>query len=81
MRAVLISLILLLSARLFAQSYPVHITTQLVAPFSGYIPDYASPGEEKLKLLFLFTDFTKPQYNIILKISIQGQGITIQSKS
>ncbi len=64
-----------------AQNYPVHITTQLVAPFSGFIPDYANAGEEKLKLLLTFTDFTKPQYNVKLKISIQGQGITIQSKS
>jgi hypothetical protein len=65
----------------YTQNYPVNITTQLVAPFSGYISDYANPGEEKLKLLFLFTDFTKPHYNVKLKISIQGQGITIQSKS
>src|SRR3954469_24961478 len=64
-----------------AQTYPVHITTQLVTPFSGYLPDYTIAGEEKLKLLILFTDFTKPSYNIKLKISIQGQGISIQSKS
>jgi len=64
----------------FAQSYPVHITTQLVAPFSGYLPDYANAGEEKLKILVLFTDFTKPSYNIKLKISIQGQGVSIQSQ-
>ena len=66
---------------LLAQSYPVHLTTQLVAPFSGYLPDYANVGEEKLKVLVLFTDFTKPSYNIKLKISIQGQGVNIQSKS
>jgi hypothetical protein len=64
-----------------AQTYPVHLTTQLVTPFSGYLPDYANTAEEKLKVLVLFTDFTKPSYNIKLKISIQGQGISIQSKS
>jgi len=73
-------MLLLLSAGTFAQNYPVQLTAQLVAPFSGYIPDYSNPGEEKLKLLFLFTDFTKPSYNVKLKISIQGQGISIQSK-
>jgi hypothetical protein len=72
---------LLFAGEFRAQNYPVHITTQLVAPFSGFVPDYASAGEEKLKLLVLFTDFTKPQYTIKLKISIQGQGITIQSKN
>ena len=81
LRKILIpGLFLLFRASLFSQNYPVHITTQLVAPFSGYLPDYSSAGEEKLKLLVLFTDFTKPQYNIKLKISIQGQGISIQSK-
>jgi hypothetical protein len=66
---------------LFGQTYPVHLTTQLVTPFSGYLPDYANTAEEKLKVLVLFTDFTKPSYNIKLKISIQGQGISMQSKS
>ncbi|HWY36927.1 MAG TPA: fibronectin type III domain-containing protein, partial [Bacteroidia bacterium] len=64
-----------------AQTYPVHLTTKLIAPFSGYLPDYANAGEEKLKVLILFTDFTKLNYTIKLKISIQGQGISIQSKS
>jgi hypothetical protein len=64
-----------------AQTYPVHLTTQLVAPFSGYLPDYTNTGEEKLKILILFTDFSKPTYNIKLKISVQGQNINIQSKS
>lgn len=82
MRAFLITIGLLLFTlgRLRAQNYPVQITTQLVAPFSGYLPDYTNPGEEKLKLLVLFTDFTKPSYNIKLKISIKGQGISITSK-
>lgn len=65
----------------FAQNYPVQITTQLIPPFSGYIPDYATPGNQNLKLLVLFTDFTKLSYNIKLKIKISGQGINIQSKN
>jgi hypothetical protein len=65
----------------FAQNYPIQITTQLVQPFSGFIPDYSTPGNQNLKLLVVFTDFTKPSYNIKLKLQITGQGITIQSKS
>lgn len=72
--------VMLLPGSALSQNYPVQITAQLAPPFSGYIGDYASAGEEKLRLLCLFTDFTKPQYNIKLKIAIQGQGITIQSK-
>ncbi|MFY9307567.1 MAG: fibronectin type III domain-containing protein [Bacteroidia bacterium] len=65
----------------FAQNYPVQITTQIAPPFSGFIPDYSTPGNQNLKLLVLFTDFTKPSYNIKLKIQISGQGIDIRSKS
>src|SRR4051812_34462978 len=64
-----------------AQSYPVQLTTQLLPPFSGYIPDYAAPGNENLRLLILFTDFSRASYDIKLKIKIEGQGIIIQSKS
>jgi hypothetical protein len=64
-----------------AQNYPVQITAQLSIPFSGFIPDYSTAGNQNLKLLVLFTDFTKPFYNIKLKLQITGQGITIQSKS
>lgn len=63
-----------------SQTFPVSITTQLTPPFSGFIPDYSSAGNDKLKVLMLFNDFTKPSYNVKLKIKIDGQGITIQSK-
>ncbi len=63
-----------------SQTFPVSITTQLSPPFSGYLPDYATAGNDKLKLLVLFNDFSKPSYNVKLKIKIDGQGITIQSK-
>jgi hypothetical protein len=64
-----------------SQNYPVQITTQLIPPFSGYLPDYSNPGNQNLKLLVTFTDFSKPSYNIKLKLKISGQGINIQSKS
>jgi|GEM_PF-1783557 len=69
------------AGRGFAQNYPIQITAQLATPFSGFIPDYSTPGNENLKLLVFFTDFTKPSYNIKLKLKITGQGITIQSKN
>lgn len=63
-----------------AQTYPVTITTQLTPPFTGYLPDYSAAGSDKLRLLLLFNDFTKPSYNVKLKIKITGQGINIESK-
>lgn len=63
-----------------AQTYPVQVTTQLTPPFSGYISDYSSPGNENFKVLIYLTDFTFPVYDVKLKIKLDGQGITIQSK-
>ncbi|HET6993099.1 MAG TPA: fibronectin type III domain-containing protein, partial [Bacteroidia bacterium] len=57
----------------------VQITNQLLPPFSGYLSDYSSPGNENMRLVFLFTDFSHATYDVKLKIKIQGQGITIQS--
>ena len=64
----------------FSQTYPVTITTQLTPPFTGYLPDYSAAGGDKLRLLLLFNDFSKPAYNVKLKIKISGQGITLESK-
>lgn len=64
----------------FSQNYPVQLTTQLSPPFSGYLNDYIAPDNEQLKALILFTDFTKPSYNVKLKFKLSGQGITIESK-
>src|SRR5665213_499573 len=71
--------LLFLSTFSSAQTYPVQLTTQLLPPFSGYITDYAATGNENLRAIILFTDFSRPNYDIKLKIKIQGQGITIQS--
>jgi hypothetical protein len=74
-------LLLFLHLTLSAQTFPVQISTQLVPPFSGYIPDYAAPGNESFHVFMLFTDFSRPAYDVKLKIKIEGQGIVIQSPS
>lgn len=75
----LLFIAVLFSFALNAQTFPVQVSPQLLPPFSGYVPDYASPGNENFRILLLFTDFSQPTYNVKLKIKIQGQGITIQS--
>ncbi len=72
---------LLISVEINAQSFPIQITTQLTPPFSGYISDYASPGNANLRVILLLNDFLHPSYDVKLKIKIQGQGITIQSQN
>lgn len=64
-----------------AQNYPVQVTTILSPPFSGYMPDYGSLGNQSLRLLVQFNDFTKPSYTIKLKFKLTGQTINLESKS
>ncbi|MBL7895618.1 MAG: glycohydrolase toxin TNT-related protein [Bacteroidia bacterium] len=63
-----------------AQVYPVQVSTQLIPPYSGYLPDYTDPSSEKLKIILQFNDFLTPQYNIKLKLEIKGNGFTIVTK-
>lgn len=64
----------------FSQTYPIQISTQLIPPYSGYLPDYADPSSEKLKIILQFNDFTKPQYHLKLRIEIKGNGFTLITK-
>src|SRR5687767_4407588 len=64
-----------------AQIYPVQISAQLVPPYSGYLPDYADPTSEKLKVILQFNDFSQTQYNLKLKFEIKGNGFTISTKA
>ena len=64
-----------------AQIYPVQISSQLVPPYSGYLPDYADPTSEKLKVILQFNDFSQAQYQVKLRFEIKGNGFTISTKT
>ncbi len=57
-----------------AQVYPVQVTTQLVPPYSVYLPDYSTPGNDKLKLIIFQRDLTKPSYQIRLMLTVELNG-------
>lgn len=71
----------LFAGLLRSQIYPVQISAQLVPPYSGYLPDYADPTAEKLKVILQFNDFSQTQYNLKLKFEIKGNGFTISTKA
>jgi len=60
-----------------AQFHPVQVTTQLVPPYSVYLTDYATPGNDKLRLVMLQRDLTKPSYQIRLQFSLELNGTTV----
>lgn len=72
------SLLILITAQQGkAQFQPVQVTTQLVPPYAVYLADYATPGNDKLRLVVLQRDLTKPSYQIRLQLSVELNGKTI----
>jgi hypothetical protein len=60
-----------------AQLYPVQTTLQLTPPYSVYLSDYASPGNDKLRLIMVQRDVSKPSYQVRLSFSIELNGQNI----
>ena len=65
-----------------AQQFPVQVTPQLLPPYSVQVSDYYSPGAAgtKLNLLLLLRDFNKPQLQVRLRMSIEGQSVSIRTR-
>ncbi len=64
-----------------AQFYPVQVTPQLIPPYSVYLTDYATPGNEKLRVIVVQRDLTQPSYQIRLMMSIEWNGRIIMRTS
>lgn len=60
---------------------PVQVTTQLVPPYSVYLADYAQPGQEKLRIIMLQRDLSKPLYQVRLVMRVDLNGRTIMQTS
>jgi len=60
-----------------AQFYGVGVTTQIIPPYSVYLPDYVVPGTEKLRLVVIQRDLTQASYMIRLRMSIEINGRVI----
>jgi hypothetical protein len=64
-----------------AQFYPVQSTPQLVPPYSVYLSDYATPGNEKLRVILVQRDLTQPSYQLRLAMSVELNGKVIMRTS
>ncbi|WP_440135007.1 hypothetical protein, partial [Chitinophaga sancti] len=60
-----------------AQDYPVSTSTQIIPPYSLYLPDYYSGGSDKLRLILLQRDLTQPSYEISLQMTLEKNGTVI----
>ena len=64
-----------------AQFHPVQVTVQLVPPYSVYLADYSTPGNDKLRLVVVQRDLTKPSYQIRLRFAVELNGSVILQTS
>jgi len=75
----LLSLLLVIAAQLstHAQRYPVTASTQIIPPYSVYLPDYAVPGSDKLRVILVQNDLTQPSYDVRLQMTVEQNGVLI----
>ena len=62
-----------------AQLYPVQANPQLVPPYSLKLSDYATTTGEKLLLNLLMTDVNEANLQVRLRMSIEGDRISLRS--
>ena len=61
-----------------AQTYPVQISTGILPPYSLKLSDYTI--SDQLFATVLFNDPVRPDLPVKFRLTIEGQGITIQTK-
>ncbi|WP_343670746.1 fibronectin type III domain-containing protein [Chitinophaga sp.] len=77
----LVILLFFYISTLQAQDYPVTASTQIIPPYSLYLPDYYSGGSEKLRVILLQRDLTQPGYDIGLQMTLERNGTVIMRTS
>jgi len=76
-RYLLCLLLLILQQASKAQTYPIAISTQVIPPYSVYLPDYAVPGSDKLRVILIQNDLGQPSYSIRLQMTVERNGTLI----
>ena len=61
----------------YAQQYPISASTQLIPPYSVYLPDYAVSGSDKLRVILVQHDLTQPLYEVGLQMTVERNGTLI----
>jgi hypothetical protein len=62
-----------------AQRFPVSATIQVLPPYTPYLSDYVSPGQDHIRITLINLDLKEPSIPVKLKIHIEGQGYSFTS--
>ncbi|MDN4163879.1 fibronectin type III domain-containing protein [Cytophagales bacterium LB-30] len=82
LKAFLVAALFLCTLAAKGQQFPVQVNTYLSPPYTLYFSDYASAGSDKLSALLLLRETNRLEYQVRLRLRIEGPGgIVIQSKS
>ncbi|MEL6922619.1 MAG: fibronectin type III domain-containing protein, partial [Bacteroidota bacterium] len=64
-----------------AQVYPINVTTQVMPPYPSKLSDLSSPILNKLRSSVLLRDARQGNYQVKVKLRIDGPNLTIRSKA
>ncbi|HEY8935567.1 MAG TPA: hypothetical protein VIM65_10125, partial [Cyclobacteriaceae bacterium] len=78
---VFLCLLFFLSSTTTAQNYAVQSTVQIMPPYSVYLSDYATEGNEKLRVILNLRDLSRPVYQLRLVMSVELNGKVIMRTS
>jgi hypothetical protein len=61
-------------------SFPVTVAVQSLPPFAPNFSNWADPVNNKIGVILLLNDREEPGYQVRLRLTISGQGITVRSR-
>jgi hypothetical protein len=79
-RWIVIFCLALLSDLTAQLSYPIKVNTSIDPPFSPYFDDYFSHSVHKWKSTIIFNDFSEPEWDVRLRLTIESINLRMQTR-
>lgn len=80
LKSFFILLLLLTTTAVKAQVYPVQVSVSTTPPYYNFLSHYGDQNNHLL-IVATLTDFTSPPVNVRLRLKIEGQGYTVQTRT
>ncbi|HEY9007325.1 MAG TPA: fibronectin type III domain-containing protein [Ohtaekwangia sp.] len=77
----LIVFVIACALKVHAQSYPVQANVALAPPYSPFLADYTAVGSQRFTSTLYLHDSRISNYQVKLRLTIEGVGITIRTKA
>jgi hypothetical protein len=76
----LLAILCLASDDVHAQVFPIQVNTQVSPPYSPFLSDYTAPGSQYFMTQIRINDPGLNEFQVKLRLTIEGLGITIKTK-